>query len=326
MSRHLALQIDQDGDGFILRSELRRYLLATPVSEVPLSDDMVDAMLYHVDYNNDGFINLQEFYGLVSVPRYHFLCSCGFFWKCCTSSALVTCLLVYFLSLFGNVTFWRGLIPIGDFTVASSTFSSWHFSFLSLKYISAFSFFAILEYCFMIIYSVFILSFRFFFGGRKLGIREIHSRKTDKTCLKVCMFSTISYLFLRKKKSRNTSSLIVVFSSIPSCCLPIIVSLSHLDIFPSHSFPFLIHIPNMIPSLSFILLPYPSYTISNPNTSTLPYPPHSFPVPHPNACLPTGQCTSGHQDQVSASADSGGHCLLHGPTLPGVSWRSSIHS
>ena len=61
----LTLQIDQDGDGFILRSELRRYLLATPVSEVPLSDDMVDAMLYHVDYNNDGFINLQEFYGLV---------------------------------------------------------------------------------------------------------------------------------------------------------------------------------------------------------------------------------------------------------------------
>ncbi|XP_063841418.1 rhomboid-related protein 2-like [Scylla paramamosain] len=61
-------RIDQDGDGFILRSELRRYLLATPVSEVPLSDDMVDAMLYHVDYNNDGFINLQEFYGLVNVP------------------------------------------------------------------------------------------------------------------------------------------------------------------------------------------------------------------------------------------------------------------
>lgn len=60
-------QIDQDGDGYILRSELRRYLLATPVSEVPLSDDMVDAMLYHVDYNNDGFINLQEFYGLVGL-------------------------------------------------------------------------------------------------------------------------------------------------------------------------------------------------------------------------------------------------------------------
>lgn len=61
-------RIDSDGDGFILRSELKQYLLRTPVSEVPLSDDMVDSMLYHVDYNNDGFINLQEFYGLVNVP------------------------------------------------------------------------------------------------------------------------------------------------------------------------------------------------------------------------------------------------------------------
>ncbi|ROT82418.1 Rhomboid-related protein 3 [Penaeus vannamei] len=25
-------------------------------------------MLYHVDYNNDGYINLQEFYALVNVP------------------------------------------------------------------------------------------------------------------------------------------------------------------------------------------------------------------------------------------------------------------
>lgn len=46
--------------------------MATPVSEVPLSDDMVDAMLYHVDYNNDGFINLQEFYGLVSLAWVYF--------------------------------------------------------------------------------------------------------------------------------------------------------------------------------------------------------------------------------------------------------------
>ncbi|XP_071537732.1 rhomboid-related protein 2-like [Panulirus ornatus] len=61
-------RIDSDEDGFILRSELKQYLLRTPVSEVPLSDDMVDSMLYHVDYNNDGFINLQEFYGLVNVP------------------------------------------------------------------------------------------------------------------------------------------------------------------------------------------------------------------------------------------------------------------
>lgn len=61
-------RIDSDGDGFILRSELKQYLLRTPVSDVPLSDDMVDSMLYHVDYNNDGFINLQEFYGLVNVP------------------------------------------------------------------------------------------------------------------------------------------------------------------------------------------------------------------------------------------------------------------
>ncbi|KAG7153380.1 Rhomboid-related protein 1-like [Homarus americanus] len=60
--------IDSDGDGYILRSELKKYLLNTPVSEVPLSNDMVDSMLYHVDYNNDGFINLQEFYGLVNVP------------------------------------------------------------------------------------------------------------------------------------------------------------------------------------------------------------------------------------------------------------------
>ncbi|XP_045581868.1 rhomboid-related protein 2 [Procambarus clarkii] len=61
-------KIDSDGDGYILRSELKKYLLNTPVSEVPLSDDMVDSMLYHVDYNNDGYINLQEFYGLVNVP------------------------------------------------------------------------------------------------------------------------------------------------------------------------------------------------------------------------------------------------------------------
>nr|XP_053627754.1 inactive rhomboid-related protein 2-like [Cherax quadricarinatus] len=61
-------RIDSDGDGYILRSELKKYLLNTPVSEVPLSDDMVDSMLYHVDYNNDGFINLQEFYSLVCIP------------------------------------------------------------------------------------------------------------------------------------------------------------------------------------------------------------------------------------------------------------------
>lgn len=68
----MLLQIDSDGDGFILRSELKQYLLRTPVSEVPLSDDMVDSMLYHVDYNNDGFINLQEFYGLVCIGQFFF--------------------------------------------------------------------------------------------------------------------------------------------------------------------------------------------------------------------------------------------------------------
>lgn len=61
-------KIDTDQDGYVLRSELKKYLLSTPVSDVPLTNDMVDSMLYHVDYNNDGYINLQEFYGLVNIP------------------------------------------------------------------------------------------------------------------------------------------------------------------------------------------------------------------------------------------------------------------
>ncbi|KAF2353051.1 EF-hand domain [Trinorchestia longiramus] len=62
------LQIDADGDGLILKSELRQYLLKRPLSEVPLSPGLVDNLLDRVDYNNDGYINLQEFYALVNVP------------------------------------------------------------------------------------------------------------------------------------------------------------------------------------------------------------------------------------------------------------------
>ncbi|XP_018012178.1 rhomboid-related protein 2 [Hyalella azteca] len=63
------LRIDADGDGLILRSELRQYLLRKPISEVPLSAGLVDNLLARVDYNDDGYINLQEFYALVNVPQ-----------------------------------------------------------------------------------------------------------------------------------------------------------------------------------------------------------------------------------------------------------------
>ena len=62
----IIFQIDKDNDGYILRSELKYYLLRAPISDVPLSERLVDAMLNNVDYNSDGFISLQEFHGLVS--------------------------------------------------------------------------------------------------------------------------------------------------------------------------------------------------------------------------------------------------------------------
>ena len=53
-----------------MRTELRHYLLRRPLSELPLTKDLVDNLLARVDYNNDGYINLQEFYALVSCYQY----------------------------------------------------------------------------------------------------------------------------------------------------------------------------------------------------------------------------------------------------------------
>uniref|UniRef100_A0A6A7G437 rhomboid protease n=1 Tax=Hirondellea gigas TaxID=1518452 RepID=A0A6A7G437_9CRUS len=63
------LHIDADGDGLILKSELRHYILHRPISELPLSEALVDNLLTRVDYDNDGYINLQEFYALVNVSQ-----------------------------------------------------------------------------------------------------------------------------------------------------------------------------------------------------------------------------------------------------------------
>ncbi|KAB7493922.1 Rhomboid-related protein 1 [Armadillidium nasatum] len=65
--QHIFQQIDQDNDGLILRSDLKKYLLKYPLSDVQLPEYIVDAILEHVDFNNDGFIDLQEFYKLVNI-------------------------------------------------------------------------------------------------------------------------------------------------------------------------------------------------------------------------------------------------------------------
>lgn len=65
--QHVFQQIDEDNDGLILRSDLKKYLLKYPLSDVTLPEDIVDAILQHVDFNNDGFIDLQEFYKLVNI-------------------------------------------------------------------------------------------------------------------------------------------------------------------------------------------------------------------------------------------------------------------
>ncbi|MCL4118272.1 UNVERIFIED_CONTAM: hypothetical protein GTU68_031721 [Idotea baltica] len=65
-------QIDTDNDGLILRSDLKKYLLKYPLSDVQLPEYMVDAILQHVDFNNDGFIDLAEFYKLVCIIYFLF--------------------------------------------------------------------------------------------------------------------------------------------------------------------------------------------------------------------------------------------------------------
>ncbi|RXG59714.1 hypothetical protein Avbf_08527 [Armadillidium vulgare] len=43
--QHVFQQIDQDNDGLILRSDLKKYLLKYPLSDVHLPEYIVDAIL-----------------------------------------------------------------------------------------------------------------------------------------------------------------------------------------------------------------------------------------------------------------------------------------
>lgn len=63
-------QIDSDQDGYILKTELKQYLLNTPINNVPISDDLVNSMISRIDLNDDGYINLEEFCRILNICPY----------------------------------------------------------------------------------------------------------------------------------------------------------------------------------------------------------------------------------------------------------------